>query len=106
MNMKDALKGSTTLIDVHGKLIVNGDDMAIYREQDIPDWYLDQLKDERLESANAPAGDFHRIASIPVAIVEHMQRAGIDPYNAPVADIVKWIKNHAYDKFLTSSKAL
>jgi hypothetical protein len=94
------------LSDVHGKLIVNGDSMAVYREQNIPDWYLDQLKDDKIESANAPAGDFHRIASIPVALVEKMQMAGVDPYKAPVKDIVKWIKNHAFDKFLTSSKSL
>jgi hypothetical protein len=105
--MKNALLSSSVMLsDVHGKLIVNGDDAAVYREQNIPDWYLDQLKDERIESANAPAKDFHRVASIPVALVEKMQMAGIDPYKAPVADIVKWIKHNGYDKFLTSSKSL
>ena len=92
--------------DVVAELVHSGNDAAIYREQNIPDWYLDQLKDERIESKNKPAGNFHRVASIPVGVVEHMQREGIDPHKAPMKDVVRWLRNHGYDKLLTSSKSL
>ena len=47
-----------------------------------------------------------KLASIPVAVVEHMQREGIDVYKAPVKDIIKWLNNHDMDGFLTSTKRL
>jgi len=94
------------LSDVQTELVSSGEALAIKREQEIPGWYLQQLSDSYIESKNAPAGDFHRIASIPVAIVEHMQREGIDPYKASIAEIVKWLKNHDCGKLLTSSKSI
>ncbi len=92
--------------DVSAKLVEAAGTLAIKREQEIPDWYLEQLKDARIESGKAPAGEFHRVASIPVAVVEHMQREGIDPHKVPIRDTIKWLKLQGYDKLLTSSKSI
>lgn len=92
--------------DVDAKLVSSGEALAIKRRQEIPDWYLAQLRDERIESKHAPAREFHRVASIPVAVVEHMQREGIDPYKAPIKDVIRWLKMHDYGALLTSSKSI
>ena len=42
-----------------------------------------------------------KLASIPVAVVDQMLREGIDVYKAPVKDIIKWLKNHDCERFLT-----
>jgi hypothetical protein len=86
--------------------ITVGGEFFIKRTQEIPDWYLKQLEDARTESKNAPAKDFHRVASIPVGLVEKWKREGFDVYREPIQAIVKRLKMEGYDKLMATSKRI
>ena len=94
-------------IDSDFTIAQQGDDLFRVTKQNIPASFLKQLHDEKHESNGVTAsGEMVKLASIPVAVVEHMQREGIDVYKAPVKDIIKWLNNHDMDGFLTSTKRL
>ena len=46
----------------------------------------------------------HRVASIPVAVVEKWMREGRDFNNASVKEILGWLKAENLDAFITSDK--
>ena len=106
MNNLDQELKDPRLIDVHGAFVNSVGDLAIYREQEIPQWWLDQLKDARIESANAPAGDFHRVASIPVAVHERWLREGFDCTREPISAAVARLKRQGLDAFMATSKVI
>lgn len=76
--------------------------------QDIPDDFISDLRDERSASNNSRAGEMHRVASVPVALVEQWQAQGFNIYdkNVSVKDILARLKRENLTAFLTSNKAL
>ena len=106
--MSEEKKPASKLVelhDVHSDLdITVGGEFFIKRTQEIPDWYLDQLQDAKFESAKRPEGDFMRVASIPVGIVEKWKREGFDIYREPVQAIIKRLQLEGYDKLITTAK--
>lgn len=108
--MSEEKKASRPLVefhDVHSDLdITVGGEFFIKRTQEIPDWYLDQLQDHKFESAKRPEGDFMRLASIPVGIVEKWKREGFDVYREPVQKIIQRLKLEGYDKLITTAKRI
>lgn len=93
----------TTFVDHHADLLFQAGGLAVVRTQDIPDWWLDSLKDSRLASRER-AGETHRVASIPTALVEKWQREGFDVYREPIKAIVKRLKDQGFHQFLTTEK--
>lgn len=95
------------LIDSDFTIAQEGNDLFRVTKQAIPESFLKELHDEKFETNGMSAsGEMLKLASIPVAVVEHMMREGIDVYKAPIKDIIKWLKNHDMDGFLTSTKRL
>ena len=92
------------LIDQQVKFDENAEGLVIERCQAIPDQFLKGLKDERDSNRNSAAGDMHRVASIPVAVVEKWMREGRDFNNASVKEILGWLKAENLDAFITSDK--
>lgn len=92
--------------DVHAQLVESCGELAIRRVQEIPDYFLDHLADERFDSIHTKAGEMHRLGSVPVALVESWQRQGFDVYRQPVTEIIKRLKIEGYDKFLSSTKRI
>lgn len=84
----------------------NSDGLVIQTSQHIPDSFLKNLKEERFESKHRRSGDYMRVASIPVAVVDKWKREGFDFDNAPIKDIVNKLKMEGLDAFLTTDKAL
>lgn len=82
----------------------NSDGLVIQKSQEIPQWYVDQLKDQRFNSKSNPAGEYHRAASIPVVIVEKWLKEGYDVYNEPVAKSLARLKAEGLDYFITTDK--
>lgn len=93
------------LIDHDARLVETAGERAILRVQDIPQEFLDGLRDCRHASC-AAAGETHRVASIPHALVEKWQREGFDVLREPIRAIVRRLKAEGYDHFLTSNKAV
>lgn len=78
--------------------------LIIKREQYIPDEMLSALRREREDSLSTPAGEFHRVASIPTAVVDKWLSQGFDIYKAPVEDILLRLRLEELEGFITSKK--
>lgn len=84
----------------------NTDGLVIQTYQEIPQEFIDSLKDERFENSRSRAkGEYHRVASIPVVVIDKWARGGFDFYTADVKDILARLKREGLDYFITSDKA-
>lgn len=83
-----------------------GGGLVIKHEQYIPDDFISDLRREREDSLSTPAGEFHRVASIPTGWVDKWKREGFDIYDKNVtnADIIKRLRKEQLDGFITSNK--
>ena len=95
----------TQLVDTKSTLVSEVGDLAIKRVQDIPADFLDHLKTER-DASSAPAGDFHKACSVPVAVHEMWLRQGFDMMKAPAKEIVARLRREGLDTFITTTKSL
>lgn len=96
----------TILIDPKTTLIDDPQEQSLIfkSSQVIPDSYLDSLKAERLDSISTPSGEFHRVASIPVAIADKWAREGFDIMREPITEILKRLRKEELDAFITTNK--
>lgn len=92
-------------IDHSARLVESLGELAVVREQDVPDWFLESLKDSRIASAQR-AGDTHRVCSIPTALVEQWQREGFDVMKETARAIVARLKARGYEHFLATDKVI
>ncbi len=76
--------------------------------QDISDDFLTSLKEQRNASLDQREGDFMRVASIPVVVVEKWMREGFDVMSGKhsAAEIVKRLKQENLHAFLTTDKSV
>ena len=91
---------------------VLGTQLVIKRTQDIPDDYISQLKADKIDTLHAPMGDFHRVASIPLTVVQKWDREGFN-LEAVLADGVNGLRKvidrlnaEALDAFITTRKQI
>ena len=76
--------------------------------QAISDDFLTSLKEQRNASKDQREGEFMRVASIPVVVVEKWMREGFDILSGKhtAAEIVKRLKQENLDAFLTTEKSV
>jgi hypothetical protein len=80
-------------------------ELIVKRTQEIPDEFLTSLQRERLDSISTPTGEMHKVASIPVEVVDDLLRTyGFDVMNAPVRETLSMLRRYALDKFITTNK--
>ena len=84
----------------------SGDSLLITKAQEIPDWWIQQLKEERFQSKNAPTGNFHRAASIPKDLHEAWLLQGYDCTREPIRKTLAKLKSEGLDYFITTDKQL
>lgn len=89
----------TTFIDDVGELTRK-------HSQYISDDFLDDLRDSRNASKGQREGDYMRVASIPVVIVEKWLREGFDIFQADGREIVKRLKREDLTAFLATEKSI
>lgn len=108
MDLKTKMKGSASVRvhDVGWNIDQNVDGLYVHKAQQITDEYLDGLKDSKIASTQAPAGEYHRIASIPVALVEKWLNEGFDVYKEGAKAILKRLRNEDLDHFITTNKRI
>lgn len=81
--------------------------LIIKREQEIPDAFVSALKREKIDTLHTPTGDFYRVASIPVSVVEDLKRKyNFDVMTAPVRDTLAMLKRLDLDAFVTTNKRI
>jgi hypothetical protein len=82
-------------------------ELIIKRTQEIPDEFLTSLQHERLDSIATPSGEMHRVASIPVEVVDDLLRKyGFDVMTAPARETLSMLRRYALDKFITTNKRI
>jgi hypothetical protein len=99
---KNAVDLSGSFEDFHQ----DGKNVIRQSSQDISQAFLDDLKNARNESTQKPTGDFMRVASIPVVIVEKWMREGFNVWEASGQEIVKKLKNENLDAFMATEKRI
>lgn len=103
-------KTDTNLIGIDTRWVEEDDNNFVRKHtQNIPQWHLDNLREQRNNSLGQREGDFMRVASIPVAVVEKWMREGFDimsDKNITGKDIVKRLKAENLDAFLTTDKSI
>lgn len=82
----------------------NSEGLVIEKFQEIPQEYLDSLKAEKANSKAVREGEYMRVASIPVVIVEKWISEGFDFWNASAKEIVAKLNMEHLDYFVTTNK--
>jgi hypothetical protein len=84
----------------------NDDGVYVERYQEIPQWWIDQLKEARAETKRAPSGEYHRAASIPQVVVDKWLSEGYDVFKEPVSKSLAKLRAEGLDYFITTDKQL
>jgi len=81
--------------------------IVVEHSQEITDDFLKFNKEQR-DASSAPAGDYHKVASIPTAIVEKWMREGFNIFdeNITAAEIVRKLSSEDLGAFLTTTKRI
>lgn len=97
----------SAVIDAHAKPHFEGDILTgIERVQEIPEDFLRSLRELKDTSARDVAGEFHQVASIPVALVETWMHQGFDVYRESAKAIISRLRAHNLEAFITTQKAI
>lgn len=80
--------------------------LVIKRSQHITQEFLDDLKEARFQSTQAPAANYHKVASIPAALHEAWLRQGYDCTKEPIKNTLKRLKAEHLDAFIATEKRL
>jgi hypothetical protein len=78
---------------------------GVVRQQYVPESTLKQLQWER-ERTSWKGQETLRIASIPVALIEQLQREGIDILNMPAKEIMVLLEQRGYGHYLAYGGSL
>jgi hypothetical protein len=87
--------------DIKHNIVQDGDQLFATRQQEIPDSFLRELDAQKQMGGWTQSKDMMKLASIPVVVCDQMLREGLDVYKAPAKDIVRWLKQHDMERFLT-----
>ena len=99
-------KKETNLIGVNTNYLQSGDVVFRKHTQSISQSFLDDLKDSRNSSKDQNEGEFMKVASIPVIVVEQWMREGFNIYEATGQEIVKRLKDQNLDGFMATEKSI
>ena len=102
----DTTKEQPHLIQSSTDFIMDAGDLVRKHTQTISQAFLDDLKDARNDSNSKPAGEFHRIASIPTVIAEKWLREGFDLWEATGEQIVRKLKTEDMGAFMATEKRI
>lgn len=96
---------NTKISDIGIDFQDNAEGLVIHKSQTITDEFIKSLQDERFESKNKRANEFHRAASIPVILHEKWLSEGYDCTKEPIKKTLAKLKQENLDYFITSDKA-
>lgn len=99
-------KKETNLIGVNTNYLQTGDDVYRKHTQNISQAFLDDLKESRNSSKDQNEGEFMKVASIPVIVVEKWMREGFNIYEASGQEIVKRLRKENLDYFMATEKRI
>ena len=105
MNTEDK---QPTLVGVDTEFGANADGLFIKKSQDISQSFIDSLKEHRNSSLGQREGEFMKVASIPVVVVEKWQKEGFDIMdpNTDIKEVLRRLHAENLDAFITTDKAV
>lgn len=106
MNDSTDKKNEPLLIQSDTDYLFQAGDFVRKHTQHISQAFLDDLKDARHESTGKPMGDFHRVASIPTAVVEKWLREGFNIWEASGPEIVKRLQAEDLQMFMATERRI
>lgn len=85
-----------------------GDNGELFKTttQYIPPSLIEQNKKDKIDSASQREGEYMRVASIPVAIVEKWKREGFDIFQVDGKEIIKRLHAEGLDGFIVTNKSI
>lgn len=107
MTKSSLLSGAAATPAMHDQLVTfkdNVDGTAIIRHQEIPQEFIDDLKQRRINSDHDRAGEFMLAASVPVVIHEEWLREGYDMTREPAAKTIARLKAKGLDAFIATNR--
>ena len=108
MKLAEKMRNSASvqMHDVGWKINENVDGLFVQKAQEITDEYIDGLKESRIMSTSKPAGEYHRVASVPAALVEKWLTEGFDVYKESPKAILKRLRREDMGYFITTNKSI
>jgi len=100
------MQDKTKLFDIDTNYDQDSDGVFRKHTQHISQEFLDGLKEQRNASLDQREGEFMRVASIPVVVVEKWMREGFDLFSGQHSahEIVRKLKEENLEAFLTTDK--
>lgn len=92
------------LIDSQVSFDENSEGLVIEKYQEIPQNFIDSLREEKANSRSVREGEYMRVASIPVIVVEKWMKEGFDFQNATAKQILAKLRAENLDYFVTTEK--
>lgn len=83
---------------------IDVDQITRRHSQEISQEFLDDIRNARNASTSQREGDFQRVASIPVVIVEQWKREGFDVFKETPRAIIARLKQCDLQAFITTDK--
>ena len=80
--------------------------LVLRTSQAIPSTHMDALRIIRDASLERPAGNFERVASLPVVLVERWAAEGFDVHRESAKAIVARLRAEHLDAFVTTKRRL
>lgn len=102
----DNPKNDYNVLDADTKLRIEDGNVVRRLQQEITSSFIDDLRDARHESLNTPAGNYHRVAAIPVAIVEKWMQEGFNIFdkNVSIPEVLRRLHGDDMQNFIATSK--
>lgn len=96
------------LIDAEARFRIEEDHVVRKMTQDLPDSFLANLRERRDASRNTLTGNFHHVASIPVALAEKWKLEGFDIFdkNVTIPEILKRLNREDMQALIATSKTI
>ena len=92
------------LLDVEASFHESADGLFIKHSQAIPQEFLDECRAGRHATTAGRLGDMHHVAAVPTSVVELWLRQGFDIHRESARAIVKRLRDHGLEAFLTTNK--
>ena len=94
----------TNLIGINTEYKEEVDGIIRKHTQNLPQDFIDGLKERRNESTKQREGEYMHVASIPTIVIEQWLREGFKYWEATGPEIMKRLRDQNLDAFITTDK--
>lgn len=93
-----------SVIDVGTNVVEQVGELAFRKRQEVPQWFLDQLRAIKGDSVSKREGNFMLVASVPVVIHDQWLSEGYDMTREPYKKTLSRLRSLHLDAFIATNK--